>query len=138
MIMDNFVLVLLGFVFLTIFLAIYVFFKSKRRGLSKKDHNFIVEKWEGILKIAENDARYAILDADKLLDYLLGKKGYEGHLGEKLKKASNLFSDLNGIWLAHKLRNKIAHELDIVLRDSEVNAALRSFKKAIRDLGIKL
>ena len=55
-----------------------------------------------------------------------------------MKKAGQLFSDRNGIWSAHKLRNRIAHELDVKVSEKETRTALTQFKKALRDLGIKL
>lgn len=87
--------------------------------------------------MSQNNPKEAVLDADKLLDYALVRKGFQGSLGEKLKKAKNRFSDINGIWIAHKLRNKIAHELsNIDFR--EAKNALVSFKKGLKDLGADL
>ena len=54
-------------------------------------------------------------DADKLLDFFLKSKRLKGEtLGERLKNAQKVFSreDYNALWNAHKLRNKIAHEID--------------------------
>ncbi|EKD64900.1 MAG: hypothetical protein ACD_50C00256G0002 [uncultured bacterium] len=49
-----------------------------------------------------------------------------------------MFSDLNGVWFAHKLRNKIAHELDSRVSMGEAKRALAAFKRAFVDLGVKI
>lgn len=116
----------------------WVFFSFGRKGkMSGKDLKYIRGHWDRILEISEENPKGAILDADKLLDYALKTKGFKGSLGEKLKKHGACFSDLNGIWAAHKLRNRVAHELGDV-RKAEVKSALRSFKKGLEDLGAKL
>ena len=71
------------------------------------------------------------------MDYALKKHGFEGSLGEKLKKAGPRFNDLNAVWSAHKLRNRIAHELSEINKE-EAKRALKQFKRALNDLGAKL
>lgn len=82
------------------------------------------------------DYKHAVMEGDKLLDQMLKKRGYEGSLGEKMKKARKIFSDNNGLWIAHKVRNKLAHELDYHLKDAEYSAAMKGFKTAFKDLGL--
>jgi hypothetical protein len=110
--------------------------KSKKKKWSKSDTDFFSKQWRFITEKKQTDPLHAIMDADKLIDKALSKKGYQGSLGEKLKKAKSLFSDNNGLWQAHKLRNQIAHELDIKLKPQQVESALRSFRKALQDLGL--
>ena len=123
---------------LTAFLVVFVFLKSRKRKFSEKDQKFFQTHWKQIELEAVNNPNHAILNADKLIDKALYLKGFQGSLGEKLKKANNLFSDINGLWFAHKLRNKIAHEINFNASSNEVSNALASFKKALRNLGIKL
>lgn len=80
----------------------------------------------------------AILEADKLVDQALRERGFNGEtMGERLKNATNskVFSDRNCIWLAHKLRNQIAHEPDVKVSYKQARGALVCFKKALKDLG---
>ncbi|NTW62418.1 diguanylate cyclase, partial [Candidatus Saccharibacteria bacterium] len=56
-------------------------------------------------------------------------------VAERMKSAGSMFSDKNGLWSAHKLRNRIAHESDIVVNFNDARYALSSFKKALKDLG---
>lgn len=77
----------------------------------------------------------AILNLDTLVDHTLKYLGYQGSLGQKLKNNPHLFSDINGLWKAHKLRNKIAHELDWQPTSQEIKSAHQQFAKALQDLG---
>jgi hypothetical protein len=79
-----------------------------------------------------------VVEADKILDEALRLLGYTGTLGEKLKKAGPRFSDLDAVWKAHKLRNKLVHQLDAAPRDAEVERAVESFRRALNDLGAGL
>jgi hypothetical protein len=76
------------------------------------------------------------MEADKLLDKLMTKRGYQGSLGMKLKAAEKAFTDTNLVWRAHKLRNRLAHELDVKLMPHEVDYAMKGFRQAMRDLGL--
>jgi hypothetical protein len=132
--MEIWIYLLIGFVVLDIVIVIFVFLKRKKRGLSAADK----EKYENLwFDIKMNpDYRHAIIDADKLLDALMTKRGSSGPLGEKLKNSESLFSDYNGIWRAHKLRNRIAHELNAKVTNEEAKEALKQFKRAYKDLGL--
>lgn len=78
----------------------------------------------------------SVLNADKLVDQALRGRGIKGKtMGERMKNSASLFSDRNGIWLAHKLRNKIAHESDAHVTYEEARHALSNFRKALKDLG---
>ncbi len=78
----------------------------------------------------------SVLNADKLVDQALRESGAKGQtMGERLKDISVDFSDLNGLWTAHKLRNRIAHEPDVNVSYDEARYALSCFRKALKDLG---
>lgn len=78
----------------------------------------------------------SILNADKLLDKALTERGFSGNtMGERMKNASKTFSDRNGIWNAHKLRNRIAHESDVSVTYDQARSALANFRKALKDVG---
>lgn len=78
----------------------------------------------------------SVLNADKLVDQALRDKGIKGEtMGERMKNCSNSFSDRNGIWNAHKLRNRVAHETDVSISYKDTKIALAGFKRALKDLG---
>jgi len=92
---------------------------------------------ENQLKKDETSSHHlSVLNADKLVDQALRDSGIRGEtMGERLKSSVNKFSDINGLWNAHKLRNRIAHEPDAAVTYDEARYALASFKKALKDLG---
>ena len=129
---------ILVFFGMTVVLVLWMLWRLRRRkGFEPKELQYIKSHWIRIIDMFSGNPKGAILDADKLLDYALGKKGFEGHLGEKLKRAGGRFSDQNAVWSAHKLRNRIAHELDEIPM-GEAKSALKNFKRALNDLGAKL
>lgn len=78
----------------------------------------------------------AVLSADKLLDQVMKDIGIPGDtMGDRLKSAKNRFSNIDDVWFAHKLRNRIAHESEVKLNLVTAKKALGIFKKALKDLG---
>lgn len=115
----------------------FLFLISKRKKkLSKGEEGFVRTQWRMIS--SGHNPKNDILEADKLLDFVLKKYNYSGSVAEKLKQSSKLFSDLNGLWTAHKLRNRLAHEINFHPSEKEVRSALASFKRALLDLKIRL
>lgn len=124
------VLLILGF-------GVFVLFYRKRR-LSGGTVRKIQAMWREVESLSEAHPEQALLKADKLLDFALKNAGYSGSLGEKMQKARAVFRDNDAVWSAHKLRNRVAHEIDIRLSTSQTKTALNGFKKAFYDLGIAL
>lgn len=137
--MNFWVVLLLIFFIFDLVVVLFVFIKRARgRKFSEHDINYIHDHWREVeLAFEDEDYQEAVINADKILDYVLGRKGLHGSMGEKLKKGYYLFSDLNGVWSAHKLRNRVAHELGDDIEEKQVKDALKKFKQALYDLGIK-
>lgn len=110
----------------------------------KRGYHFNIEAYqtrfltiENKLK-QENPATYmtTIIEADKLLDKAMIEIGVSGKtMGDRLKKVGGRFSNLNGVWRAHKLRNAIAHETDLEVSYKQATNALAIYKQALKDLG---
>lgn len=78
----------------------------------------------------------AVIDADKLLDEALKKRHFKGKTtGERLVSAQRSLSNNDGVWFAHKLRNRLVHEPNVKLKKNEAQNALGGFKQALKDLG---
>lgn len=110
----------------------------------KRGHVFNTDKYQSDwLKIEnslekDNPATYnmAVVEADKLLDKALREMGTAGNnMGERLKRSSGKFTQLNAVWHAHKLRNQIAHEHGFNVDYMQAKRALNSFRQALKDLG---
>lgn len=86
----------------------------------------------------ENPASYVttVINGDKLLDKAMMEMGVPGKtMGDRLKRCGDKFTNLNGVWQAHKLRNAIAHETDVVVSYKRAFNALAIYKQALKDLG---
>ncbi len=103
----------------------------------------IEKKWSDIESIfnigGDSRLKSSIMEADKLVDYVLKSKNINGNtFGERLKNAKNQFKnyeDYNNLWFAHKVRNNIAHEAMHDLSYAEAKKAIDFFKKALKELG---
>jgi hypothetical protein len=109
-----------------------------RGGGGKVDKAEISRRWKTIQMVSKSGAsglRSSVLEADKLLDYVMKKQGYNGEtMAERLKSAQREFTNRDSVWRAHKLRNTMAHEVDFDLVPSQANEAIRDFERAIKDL----
>ncbi len=130
------------FVVIVLVLAIVLFalltLKQKTVQIDKQKYRSLWLKIENELK-KEDEKTYqlAILNADKLLGKALEEIGVVGKTtGERMKKYTPKFSKPNGIWMAHKLRNKIAHETEIKLNYDQTVLALGFFKQALKDMEV--
>ncbi len=126
-------LIIVGFIIFDVIATIIVLLHMRKPKFSESDRQRFREHWQKIR--GQADFKHAVMDADKLLDSVLTRKGYAGSMGEKLSKAEALFSNIDAVWSAHKLRNRLAHELNVSLSDREARMALSQFEKALTDLG---
>ncbi len=131
--MDTLTLIIIGFVILCIVIGYIAWLVSGKRKLSTSSQAQVRQAWKRVE--STKDAHLQILEADKVLDLALKLLGFEGSLGDKLKAAGPRFSDVNSVWYAHKLRNRIAHEVHVQLTQAETEKAMRIFKRALRELG---
>jgi len=84
----------------------------------------------------EQDWRIAIVDADIILEEMLGHMGYVGEgIAEKLKQVEQAdFKTIQNAWEGHKLRNRIAHEgSNFHLSRTEAERAIENFKKVFEE-----
>ena len=111
------------------------FGKVPRRSLKQE---YFQNKWlELLARVKTPDGMIlAVIDADKLLDEALKKRGFSGKtMGERLVAAQRSMKDNDAVWYAHKLRNRLVHEPDVKLKKNEAQNALAGFKKGLHDLG---
>ena len=125
--------IILGLAVAAVIVLQIMFWLLMRRVLRAGARLAIQAAWAKVL--SHEHATLKVVEADKILDEALRLLGYTGSLGDKLKKAGPRFKDLDAVWKAHKLRNKLVHELNSVPRDAEVEHAVESFRKALNDLG---
>jgi len=98
-------------------------------------------RWAEIEKKIESensaDWKMAIIEADSIIDDILQRIGYKGeNLGERLKNIEpSDFENLQNVWEAHKVRNRIVHEAErFEIAKEEAKAILEKYKKALKEL----
>lgn len=108
----------------------------RRRFLTAQDQALIINKWQEVERLMDKDqAKEAIFEADKLLDFVFRKINLKGEtFADRLRAAEKLLANYQDIWVAHKLRNKFAHELDFQPSSREMQQAINTFDQAIRKL----
>lgn len=114
--------------------AAYVLWRRSRP--IKTDH--FQTKWRELQQLCGSSEGWseAVVAADKLLDEALKKRKIRGKtMGERMVKAQRIFTDNDGVWFGHKLRNKIEADNSMKLKESDVKAALIAIRQALKDLG---
>lgn len=97
------------------------------------------KKWQIVVKrMAKGDeanVKLAIIEADKLLDIVLQHMNLGGKdMGERLEKITSVqLSNVDDVWLAHKVRNRIVHEPEHHLTRSEAESAIAAYEKAFKE-----
>ena len=114
-------------------LFIFLAFRKRKRFSGVEIAEFR-SRWQNIRNLKGKEV---ILEADNLLHYFLKRKGFTGTMGEMLKRHGAVFSNLNDVWYVHKLRNRIAHEIDVRISDAEVKKSREIFRRAFGDLGLQ-
>ena len=117
-----------------------VFIQLTSRGHKQLDREMYQKVWRAIQRGAKagnsDSLQMAIVKADKLLDKAMRDCGVAGAtMGDRLKARKGDWTDENGLWEAHKLRNQIAHETKVKLTAQSFRRAMTSFEQALKDLG---
>lgn len=102
------------------------------------DRAYFKDAWQKIHMKAQAEETWsiAVIEADKLLDSALRKKGFKGEtMAERMINAKDTFSKRQLVWEAHKFRNQIAHDEGVKVTDKKVSAALVGFRTALKDVG---
>lgn len=127
--------------FIALPLLVVVFITSIliwRRWPKSLDPVFFQGQWQTLQKQLRDKTKWpeAIVAADTLLDLALKKKHFRGRsMGERLVKAQRLFTDNDGVWFGHKLRNKIDTDPAVKLKETEVKQALVGIRQGLKDIG---
>ncbi len=100
-------------------------------------------RWERVMSHLNsqnaNDWKFAILEADIMLDDLLDILGYLGStMSDKLKSVNpGDFKTLESAWEGHKIRNTIAHEgAEYVLGDREARRVIDLYRSVFTEFNV--
>ncbi len=119
---------------------LFAFISISRNSLKQLDVDKFRSRWMSIeTKLKREDPHthtICIMEADKLLDYALKERGIQGKtMADRMKQMQGKWSNGNGVWAAHKLRNKLVHEPDARIDYDRARQALAVFKQALKDVG---
>jgi len=97
-------------------------------------------RWEEIQRhldsTREAEWKFAVIEADSLVDDILKASGYPGDtMGERLKNIDKTqILSIDGLWEAHKIRNRLAHDTNYFLRYGEAKRAIRLYEEVLKEL----
>jgi hypothetical protein len=94
-------------------------------------------KLEAIESNKKLDSKYKLLELDKVMEYILQSKFYSTKsFGEILKENEKAFDPTprHQIWVAHKLRNKIVHDIHYHPTNNELENNIKKYTNNIKDL----
>lgn len=110
---------------------------------NEKSMTQIDERWQSILTHSESttpsDWRFAIIEADILLDELLDQLRLPSNtIGDKLKAVEpSDFLTLDSAWEAHKARNQIAHQgSNFLLNQHETRRIIALYASVFKEFGL--
>lgn len=119
---------------------LFVFVSLSRNNPRALDVDKFRSRWMSIetklKRDDENSYVVCVMEADKLLDQALREKGLGGKTtAERMKQCQGKWTNGNGVWAAHKLRNRLAHETDVRIDYERSRQALVAFKQGLKDVG---
>lgn len=139
--MDQTVAIILFFAAILIFGGLlFVVVSLSKNSPKVLDVEKYRSRWLSIeTQLSRNDISshtLCVLNADKLLDQALRDRGIRGNsMAERMKNCQGKWTNGNGVWAAHKVRNKLAHEPDASIDYDRARQALIAYKQALKDLG---
>jgi len=111
------------------------------RTISVPDRRKIQKHWQEIENLMKmtgaSHFEKAVIQADKLVNLAMKQKGAKGEIfADRARDFRKKFSDYDGLWKAHILRNNLVHEPDFEIYKFSAEKAIKRFHKALKDLGI--
>jgi len=97
-------------------------------------------RWDEIEKhinsTREAEWKFAVIEADKLVDELLKGAGFQGDtMGDRLMNIQpGQLTTIQNLWEAHKIRNRLVHDTNYFLRYTEAKRAVGLYEKTLREL----
>jgi hypothetical protein len=98
-------------------------------------------RWAEILRhidsTREGEWKFAVIEAESLVDAQL-KNYFPGEtMGERLMNIDKTkLLTINGLWEAHKVRNRLAHDPNYFLRHAEARRAVLLFEQTLKELEV--
>ncbi len=130
--MTPVILFFIGLIVIAALVSFIALRMRRKRNLPKSVSKRLWAQWAQVE--ATQDVHRKIVDAEKIVDHAMQELGSQGTFADKLRTAGPRFSAVQHIWEAHKLRNRIAHEVGINVSHREAQDAVNAFKRALKEL----
>jgi len=122
--MENFPIFIVAFLAFDLLVLLLVIFRKR-----KLPRQFVAKIERHLRELHKLAPKDQVLQGDKILDAVLKARNFSGGtLGERMKNAQSS----QALWDAHKLRNKIAHEINFTPGERSCRLAAQTFAKEIR------
>lgn len=114
---------------------------NKEINITSENAGILTVRWAEISKHLassnESEWKFAIIEADKLVDDALRAAGFGGEtLGERLMNIQpGQIQTLGGLWEAHKVRNRLVHDTNYFLRYAEAKKVILLYEETLKELG---
>lgn len=89
----------------------------------------IQKQWQHVHSIDDPEKR--LMEAEKVLHHALRSTGLEGTFGDILKRIGPRIRNVDAVWSAHKLRNRLAHEPGFHPSTRELDHAVLIFERML-------
>jgi len=140
---NNFLLIIFALALVLAVAAgvLLVYFKPRKKGVDQKNFD---KMWSHVNELINSDDQHkhiqAVVEADKLMDFVLKKKVKGEDLGGRLRNAKRILSSdgYNQVWESHKLRNQLVHEVGIQVSPGRCRKAVVGFARGFKDMGYKV
>ena len=111
--------------------------RSFKRWVASRSHELDRDEMRARWGRIENTPdQLALIEADKLLDYVLKAMHMPGEtFALRIQFAQKKFYELKRVRWAHNLRNKVVHEPEFHLPRRQAYAALKEYERALKLLG---
>ena len=109
---------------------------TRSRGLSEQDRSVVLRKWKEVEALMEEKKyRDAVLEADKTLDFAMKRMNIGGEtFAKRLKKTESSIGRSEEVWVAHKMRNQLVHDIDFDITAGKAESATNAFHRALKKL----
>lgn len=126
-----------GVIGVIILLLLWRLLKRRRSMLDGWSRQTIAKQWQEVEQLMNQNSpaafKLAVMEADKLVDYVLKSLGTPGKdFGERIRAGSYNYPQLRQVWPAHIVRNRIAHEPLYQLDARTARQALATFKQVLK------
>jgi len=155
----SFLVVTKYFIILLDIVLIAAFFYSLKKSLELKPNLRLIKRklkpkeslvdkivttksWEALINKSEANPPqsyvFAIIEADKFVDDILKKLGYEGeHMADRLARLNDSdVKSLPKLWRVHRVRNDLVHTPDFEINAVDAKEILEIYEKFLKELGV--